>query len=134
MEFISPVITVLAVFFIYFTSRPRDTPSAAPQAHALVRTWIGEDPAGLSVDGWRWKCSCGSEGVAGDATNRASLGTEDNAIQRYKSHAKNFTDANRNVWKELYLKKEAEFAEYRNKCYCKETNNDLILMEHVHNA
>lgn len=99
---------------------------AAPEEHMLVKTWIEGDnyPA---IPSWNWKCSCGVWGSAGNASE-TSLGSENNVIARFKDHAAGYREANRNVWKEKFEKSEAAFAHYRDKCYCKETNNDLLAL------
>ncbi|UDL16612.1 hypothetical protein SEA_ATUIN_218 [Arthrobacter phage Atuin] len=92
--------------------------------HVLKRTWIGDE--GLSVKGWRWECSCGTIGASGNADGKTSLGSEENAIDRFKAHAKGFREANKDLMQEKYNLLEKEFADYRKACYCKDANDDLI--------
>lgn len=99
---------------------------SAPEEHTLVKTWIEHDN-GPALAGWNWKCSCGVWGTAGNSSE-VSLGSENNVIARFKDHSAGYRDANRNEWKEKFEKSEAAFAHYRDKCYCKETNNDLLAL------
>lgn len=149
MDILSPLIVLAGVVvWLIMTIRQnnyqrRQLPVAAaekPKAlevwvedHRLVRTWkatVQENRPGIAA--WAWKCSCGVTGSAGDAKEFTSLGSEANAIERFKSHAKGYREANKGVINPLATKLdkvEADFAEYRQKCYCKTTNDDLILLE-----
>lgn len=115
--------------------------AAAPMAleapkdeHRLVRTWIVSTRDGRIDAGWRWKCSCGVWGLASGAFSRSKgngfteyeLGTEKQAISGFKDHATLYRDANSDFHKERADKLEAEFAEYRRLCYCKDANDALI--------
>lgn len=109
---------------------------AAPKSgHTLVRTWIVPTKDGRIDAGWRWRCSCGVWGVASGAyskhiartnTTEYELGTEKQAITGFKDHATMYREVNDDTFRTKFEELQAEFAEYRNKCYCKETNNDLI--------
>lgn len=108
---------------------------AAPKAdHTLVRTWIASTKDGRIDAGWRWRCSCGVWGLASGAYStlqangfvKYGLGTEKQAIAGFKDHADLYKEANSDYYKGLYEREQAEFAQYRDKCYCKETNSDLI--------
>lgn len=103
--------------------------------HNLVRTWIVPTAEGKVNAGWRWKCSCGVWGAATDISNRYnpkdkttsySLGTEKTAITGFKDHAKQYVEVNSDFYKAKFEKEQADFAEYRKLCYCKETNHDLL--------
>lgn len=109
---------------------------AAPKdGHTLVRTWIVSTKDGNINAGWRWRCSCGVWGLTTDTQNRYnskdsttsySLGTEKQAIIGFKEHARQYREANTDTYKEKFEKEQADFAEYRKLCYCKETNHDLL--------
>jgi len=118
------------------------SPKAAPvkeleapkDEHRLVRTWIVSTRDGRIDAGWRWKCSCGVWGLASGAYSKAKgggfteyeLGTEKQAISGFKDHATLYRDANSDHYKDKFTSLEADFAEYRKLCYCKETNDALI--------
>lgn len=108
---------------------------APKPSHRLVRTWIVSTQEGRISAGWRWKCACGVWGVADNAThsfnrkdntNSYDLGTEKEAINGFKTHAKQYLEVNTDYYKDLYEKTEADFAAYRHACYCKDANPDLI--------
>lgn len=96
----------------------RSEPDGAVEGHTLVRTWIGSGNNILLS--WRWECSCGTKGYARDLVKGKSPGSEANAIQQFKAHAKNYQEANGNKWKSMYEAKSKEFEEYKEKCYCKD--------------
>lgn len=109
---------------------PLNTPK-----HRLARTWIVSTREGQVNAGWRWKCYCGVWGVASDTKSRFnptdnttaySIGTEKTAIEGFKAHAEQYQEVSRNVYKELYEKEQADFAEYRKLCYCKDANDALL--------
>lgn len=105
-----------------------ESPLPTPK-HRLARTWIVSTRENHIPAGWRWKCYCGVWGVAEDANGKSGyqdLGTEEKAIKGFKNHAHQYQEVNRNVYKELYEKEQAEFAEYRRLCYCKDANDALI--------
>lgn len=146
MELISPIITILGVWGLVWYSIQQNkilrqiTPSEQPKAleywvedHRLVKTWMASSHENApAAAAWAWKCSCGSRGVAGNVEQGKNLGSEANAIERFKQHAQGYRDANKGVINPLKTKLdkvEADFAEYREKCYCKHTNDDLILLE-----
>jgi hypothetical protein len=93
--------------------------------HRLSRTWIVSSREVSIPAGWRWKCSCGVWGVSEDARMNTSLGTEETAIAGWEKHSAKYLEANHNEYKELYEKEQAEFAEYRRLCYCKDANDAL---------
>jgi hypothetical protein len=103
--------------------------------HSLTRTWIVSTQEGKIGAGWRWKCSCGVWGVSSDSHNRYnpkdqttaySLGTEKSAIAVFKEHARQYNEVNTDYYKEKFEKEQAEFAEYRKLCYCKDANDALL--------
>lgn len=103
-----------------------DTPKTA---HRLTRTWIVSTRDGNIPAGWRWRCHCGVWGVATNAYQTptdAHLGSEAAAIEGYKVHAKSYHEVSVDRYKEQFEAVTAEFAEYRQKCYCKESNDDLL--------
>lgn len=106
------------------TLAPAQSSISTPD-HYLKRTWIGSDPHGMTHHGWRWECSCGVKGTGG--ADASKIGSEEIAINRFKMHAKLYREVNGAGDTELD-KLRKEFAEYKEKCYCKDTNDDLILM------
>jgi len=103
--------------------------------HSLVRTWIVSTKDGSVNAGWRWRCACGVWGLAADTKSRYnvtdkttaySLGTEKSAIEVFKEHALQYSEVNTDFYKAKFEKEQADFAEYRRLCYCKETNHDLL--------
>jgi hypothetical protein len=130
LNLISPALTFL-IFILFIRQNKKMTPAEAltqhaPNEHRLVRTWIEEDNS-PAMPSWNWKCSCGVWGTAGDAS-KTSLGSENNVVDRFKDHAKGYREANSDIWKEKFDALRAVFGSYRQKCYCKETNDDLILL------
>lgn len=104
-------------------------------AHSLMRTWIVATQEGSIAAGWRWKCHCGVWGVASDTKNiynpenstvKRSIGTEKSAIDCFKEHASQYTEVNTDYYKDKFEQEQADFAEYRRLCYCKESNHDLF--------
>ncbi len=114
--------------------QPKAIEAATKDGHTLVRTWIVSTKDGKIDAGWRWKCSCGVWGLASGAYSRSKgngfteyeLGTEKQAIAGFKDHATLYREVNTDFYKAKFEKVEAEFAEYRKLCYCKETNHDLL--------
>lgn len=111
-----------------------EAPTAPP--HSLVRTWIVPTQENRINAGWRWKCSCGVWGLASDTSNRYnskdettaySIGTEKSAITGFKDHALQYNEVNTDFYKEKYEQEKADFAKYRELCYCKDANDALIL-------
>lgn len=106
------------------------TPASLPDgpsspSHMLKRTWIGE--ADLVVAGWRWQCTCGVIGAAGDAkASTNSLGSEGNAIENFKIHARGYKEANGNAWKDRHDALQVKFDAFVEKCYCKETTHHQL--------
>ena len=99
--------------------------------HVLAKTWMEPDPTDRAYAGWRWKCKCGVQGVATNC-KKGILGSEANAIERFKDHAEGYREANFDAQQAAYDNLAAEYKLYREKCYCKETNNDLIVLKHTH--
>jgi hypothetical protein len=102
--------------------------------HQLSRTWIVATKSGHMPAGWRWRCRCGAEGIASNSYSREdkdgmiaySLGTEESAVTGFKAHARLHKEASTDVYKDKFEALTEEFAQYRDKCYCKETNLDLL--------
>lgn len=103
-------------------------PVQQEKQHSLVKTWLGNagDSTG-AIAGWRWKCSCGVIGSCSNAT-KTTLGTETNAVALFGIHRKLYKEANGNEWKDKHDALLARFEDYKKKCYCKDSNNDLILL------
>lgn len=136
------VLIVINIFgFIYSGRKANKALPQAPQpkaitpepasAHMLMKTWIEMDGDGV-IAGWRAKCSCGAISYATDATKRtstknATLGTEENVIKHFESHAKNFNRVNGNVWKDRHDELQRKFDDAQEKCYCKETQTVALL-------
>lgn len=97
----------------------------APKAHRLVRTWMEPDPIDGGLPGWRFLCSCGTQGMATNIKDRV-LGSEENVVKQFSGHAALFASVNEDGWKRRYETLKAQFDWYIEKCYCKDTNNDLI--------
>lgn len=100
-----------------------------PAGHTLIRVWDNRT-CERERQGWWFECSCGQI-RASDSTNSKSFGSEERAVASYKSHAKLHVDIGPsvNVYKDLYEKEKARFAEYKKLCYCKDANDDIILFE-----
>jgi hypothetical protein len=106
-----------------------ETQMALSPSHTLVRVW---DNRSCEHDrqGWWFECSCGMKRSA-DGTNSKSYGSESKAITSYQVHAKLHTDISpeKNEWKEKYEAVESEFAKYREACYCKNLNDDILILK-----
>ncbi len=112
--------------------------------HKLVKTYVSHNESGDPwIDGWRFKCSCGAKGPANNLVQATAygtggkLGTETSAIDKFKLHRDAYLDANGDDFAEhedttKLRKLEEEFAEWRKACYCKDTNDDLLLLKHRH--
>jgi len=112
-------------------------------SHRLVKTYIARGAnSDHWIDGWRFLCSCGAKGAstglkAATYSEFGSMGTESGAVGKFKTHRDLYLEVNGSGDTEhedtVKLKKlEAEFAEWRNACFCKDTNDDLILLKHRH--
>lgn len=112
-------------------------------AHRLVNTYVATGSTKDEwVEGWRFLCSCGARGTAANTVQQVNgkggkLGTEASAIDKFILHRDKFLQANGDDATEhedtaKLRKLEAEFAEWRNACFCKDTNDDLILLKHRH--
>ena len=130
---VSLLVILGLVIFIAGKLTKKETPVlTVPDDHKLVKTWLGLSD--LTVNGWMWKCSCGTSGVATNAggshsNGGVSLGSETNAIARFKEHASLYRDVNGNEWKDRYFELKNVFDKFRDKCYCKDTNTDLKALE-----
>lgn len=103
----------------------------SPEGHLLVKTWT-EAANGVRPAGWRWKCSCGVTGSANNITNPSvgkpgSLGSENNAIERFEAHAEGYKRVNGNEWKDRHDALQAKFDEAQEKCYCKDIHTVKLL-------
>lgn len=111
--------------------QPKALTAEPVTTHVLLKTWIEKDGDGV-IAGFRAKCSCGAIMYATDATRRtstkvATYGSEDNVVNHFESHAKNFNRANGNVWKEKHDELQRKFDEAQESCYCKETQTVALL-------
>jgi hypothetical protein len=93
--------------------------------HRLVRTWLEATPTDGGWEGWRFLCQCGTTGPAVDL-DKESLGSETSAVEQFTIHAKLFASVDEDGWKRRYEEKKAELDSYVSRCYCKETNDELI--------
>jgi hypothetical protein len=123
MELIGGAILLLLNGYIIYLVKRRPAGAPAIEApkdeHILVSTWIEGSTAVLAA-GWRWECSCGVEGTCGDHQKYKTVGTEQNAVDRFKEHAQAYREANGNRWRDLLAAKEAELDAFRKNCYCKD--------------
>lgn len=116
--------------------------TARPQTHRLLRTYISRgEPDDPWIDGWRFRCSCGATGVSEGLVQAKNgtggmMGTEIGAIEKFKIHRDAYIDVNGADEEHpdtIKLQKlEAEFEQWRKACYCKDTNDDLLLLNHRH--
>lgn len=126
-----------------FGNKKTQNSIAAPakaSAHRLVKTYIGSGDSW--IEGWRFLCSCGAKGCASNMeaatySKNGKLGSEASAIAKFKIHRDAYIDANGDDDSEhedtVKLRKlEEEFALWRKLCYCKDTNDDLLLLKHRH--
>jgi hypothetical protein len=116
------------------------TPAKAiSNQHRLVKTYISDTDNWIK--GWRFLCSCGARGcssnlVQATAIKSGSMGSEASAIEKFKVHRDNFIGVNGDEQEHedtaKLRKLEEEFALWRKLCYCKDTNDDLLLLKHRH--
>lgn len=117
------------------------TPKVA--GHRLIKTYVARGNNGDHwIDGWRFLCSCGAKGAsqglkASTTTTNGSMGSESGAVDKFRIHRDLYLSVNGTDDAEhrdtIALRKlETEFAEWRKACYCKDTNDDLILLKHRH--
>ena len=120
---------------------PAPKPLALTSGHRLVRTYVSQTDQWVA--GWRFECSCGAKGTAANTVAKnpdgrgGKLGTESSAVDKFKIHRDNFISANGPDEQEhedtVKLRKlEKEFEEWRTACFCKDTNDDLIVLKHRH--
>lgn len=102
-------------------------PSSSTPGHTLARTWMEPDPSDSAWAGWRWKCSCGTQGAATNCS-KTSLGSEINAIDRYKDHSKAYASVNFDAQQTEIDRITEEYKSYHDKCFCKHTNEDLMVL------
>ena len=112
-------------------------------AHRLVKTYVAHGVTKDEwIEGWRFLCSCGARGTAANTVQQVNgkggkLGTEASAVDKFMIHRDKFIQANGDDSMEhedtaKLRKLEEEFAQWRKACYCKDTNDDLILLKHRH--
>jgi hypothetical protein len=103
--------------------------------HRLVKIWDNRS-CDHNRQGWWFECSCGLKRQASDVT-KIYLGSEKGAMDTYKSHAALYkglaiSEPAINPFEKKYNDEVAAFKEYRDKCFCKDTNDDLLLLKHRH--
>jgi hypothetical protein len=137
-EYVILVMQFLMLYIVWKTRTSRPVlPSpekgALPSSisgHTLVRVWKKLDGEYDKL-GWWWECSCGAKHPGSEVSSRY-YGNESNALDTFKSHAKLYVEfaveQSNPLEKELNKVKE-DYAEYREKCYCKDANDDLLLMK-----
>lgn len=109
-------------------SSPLAITESIPSSHSLVRVWDNRS-CDRERQGFWFECSCGMSRAA-DGTTDTSFGSEANAIKSFKSHALLHKDVGvSDVWQEKYLALKEHFENYKEACYCRESNDDLILLE-----
>lgn len=117
------------------TTNPQKAIAEFNKKHQLVKTWDNRHwETSRDQLGWWFHCSCGLK-APGSNVGPRSYGTESGAIHQYKSHAKLHLDLNQsqpNPFEEKYKELLKDFQEYQEKCFCKDTNDDLILLKHKH--
>lgn len=113
-------------------------------AHRLVKTYVSYQSSDGDpwIDGWRFLCSCGVKGPATGLVQQMNgkggkLGNESGAIDKFMMHRDKYLEANGSDEQEhedtIKLRKlETEFAEWRKACFCKDTNDDLLVLKHRH--
>lgn len=140
MELVLLIVLILInIFgFIYSGRKVYNALPKAPQSkaittsdHHLVKTWIEADST-TAVSGWRAKCSCGALQYATNAKSTTydkagSYGSEINVIEAFERHAKAYARVNGNPDMEKLSAVQKEFDEYKEKCYCKETQTVALL-------
>jgi hypothetical protein len=143
MEYVLLIGMFLILFKLYKpVTVPRQVSSASAKlsiespalsGHTLIRVW-NRDDVSHRKRGWWYECSCGRQ-QPGSAVDEWTRGSEADALKTFKKHAglyQEFTIEAVNPLKVELEKERKTFAEYRKKCYCKETNDDLILMKGEH--
>jgi hypothetical protein len=136
LSIVSLCVSIVTLIFIYLNNkktqkelspspaRPAITSGLDTSGHTLVKTYVGESD-GYTLPGWKFKCSCGTVGTATNAKNGSSLGSEENAVQRFMQHAELHGKAASLTGEDKYKKLAAEFEAYKEKCYCKDINSSL---------
>lgn len=124
----------------WFASRGRQAVSRtgqaalpAPDAHRLVKVWDNRS-CEYRRTGWWFECTCGMKKPTTDMTV-GTYGTEAGAIRSFKNHAdlhKGLQIEQANPFEKKYNDEVEAFKEFRDKCFCKETNDDLIVLNHRH--
>ena len=107
--------------------RPKELGLSTP--HVLRKIYFKK--SSYSIDtGWVWLCTCGTHKLITEAYDG---GTEAKAIRGWKEHrdlhGQLSIEAGGNEFEKKYRALEAEFASFKESCYCKESNDDLIMLE-----
>lgn len=108
-------------------------PAATSPEHTLVKAWDNQSYNIPFADrGWWYHCSCGLKRVASDLSSTYT-GSEAGAIRAWKKHSALYAELSHETAATESLsaiKAEREYIEkYRELCYCKSANDDLILLE-----
>jgi hypothetical protein len=125
----------VATFRKMFSARTAPTAIDPTPAHRMVRVWVNNNPAYYSQRGWWYECSCGRV-QPGQGVNARYMGSEGEAIKGFKAHAALYLTPIEapvdNPFEKLYNDEVAAFQEYVSKCFCKDTNDDLLVLKHRH--
>lgn len=130
------IISVVVMGKVFLGPRKAQEAISAPHehlplasGHSLVRVWDNRS-CERERQGWWFECTCGMK-RASDYTNDKSFGTESKAIESFKKHAQlhSTVGPHSNEQQQRYDRLKDQFDRYREKCYCKGTNDDLILIE-----
>jgi len=108
----------------------KSMPLALVSGHTLIRVWDNRD-VDYEDQGFWFECSCGMKRPA-DGTNSKEFGSETDAIRSFKIHVKlheGLPSEEDNPWKIKYEEAVDHLDKFRNACYCKDANNDIILLE-----
>lgn len=103
--------------------QPELTP---PKAHRLVRTWIEPEPDDSGWPGWRFLCTCGTQGMATNCADGV-FGSEQNVVKQFSDHAALYAAVDEDGWKHKHDLLRDQFAWYVKTCYCKDSNDELIV-------
>lgn len=139
LEYVLLTMQFLMLYIVWKTRTTRpalpalDKPiSAAPalSGHTLIRVWKKTEGE-YGKRGWWYECSCGAT-HPGKGVSSSSYGSEANALETFKTHANLYVqfavEQANPLEKELERVKE-HYTQYRDKCYCKDANDDLLLMK-----
>lgn len=140
---LSIILSLLALGWLTYIQvrKVLDRTSAAPSleapvaAHRMVRVWIN-DKCAYHQKGWWYECSCGQK-LPDSGVSTRYLGSEAGAINSYKAHAARHKGlaimaTTENPFEKKYTDEVAAYQEYVSKCFCKDTNDDLLVLKNRH--